>query len=85
MEASDGLPDHVCDKCKRRVEALERSALDLKQFKTLAGESYTTLARRGLLKRTKESNGATGVSPDTLRVRPLPKRLAPRHLNFEQG
>ena len=44
MEANDGLPKHVCEKCKRRVETLERSAEDLRQFKILARESYTTLS-----------------------------------------
>ena len=85
IDANDELPKHVCEKCRRRVETLERAAADLEQFKILASESYTALTRRGPLKRTKESSGATGVSPDTLRVRPPPKRLSQRHLNFEQS
>ena len=82
MDANDGLPQQVCRKCKRRVGTLERSAEDLKQFKILARDSYRTLLSRGSLKRTKESSGVTGVSPDTIRVRPPPKRLTQRQLSF---
>ena len=85
VNANDGLPHHVCNKCKRRVEILERSAEDLRLFKILARESYKTLSNRGPVKRTKESSGVTGASPDTVRVRPPPKRLSQRHLNFEQS
>ena len=85
VDANDGLPQYVCEKCKRRVEALERSAEDLRLFKITARESYTNLLVRGGLKRTKGSSGVTGVSPDTLRMRPPPKRLSQRQLNFEQS
>ena len=70
VDANDGLPLHIRGKCKRRVERLERSAEDLKRFKILPRDSYRTLLSRGSLKRTKESSGVTGVSPDTERVRP---------------
>ena len=85
VDANDGLPQHTCEKCKKRVEVLERSVEDLRLFKIIARESYTTLLVRGGLKRTKESSGVTGVSPDTLRMRPPPKRLSQRQLNFEQS
>ena len=81
VDANDGLPQQVCRVCKRRVGSLERSAEDLKQFKILARDSYRTLSSRGSLKRTKESSGG-GVSPDTVRVRPPPKRLTQRQLSF---
>ena len=83
--ANDGLPQHVCDKCKRRVETHKRSVEDLRQFKTLARQNYNTLSSRGTLKRTKESSGVTGVSPDTMRVRPPPKKLTQIQLDFEQS
>ena len=82
VDVNDGLPQHICGKCKRRVETLERSAEDIKQFKILARDSYITLSSRGSLKRTKESSGVTGVSPNTVRVRPPPKRLTQRQLSF---
>ena len=31
VDANDGLPEQVCDKCKRRVETLERAAANLKR------------------------------------------------------
>ena len=81
VDANDGLPQHICGKCKR-METLEKLAEDLRQFRILARDSYKTLSSRGSLKRTKESSGVTGVSPDTVRVRPPPKRLTQRQLNF---
>ena len=85
VDANDGLPQHVCAKCKRRVETHEKSVEDLRQFKTLARESYKSLSSRGPLKRTKESSGVAGVSPDTVKVRPPPKKLIQRQLDFEQS
>ena len=82
VDANDSLPQHICRKCKRRVETLEKLAEDLRQFKILARDNYKTLSSRGSLKRTKDSSGVTGVSPDTVRVRPPPKKLTQRQLNF---
>ena len=61
-----------------RILALERAASDLIAFKALAKASYA----RGPLKRTKETSGDVGVSPNTLRERP-PTKLARKRLNFQ--
>ena len=46
MDANDSLPQHICEKCKRSVETLERSAEDLMWFEILTRDSYRTLSRR---------------------------------------
>ena len=79
---NNDLPKHICLKCKRRLESLEKSALDLKSFKVLVNETHSALSRRPL-KRTKETSGASNISPSTLRVRPSSKRLSSaRQLHF---
>ena len=85
---NDGLPQHICKKCKRRVESLERATEDLQEFRSIASNSYKILValNRGPLKRTKETSACIGVSPDTEKSRPPPKRqLSRRQLNFEKG
>ena len=67
------------------MENLVKSAEDLKLFKTPARESYIALSSRDSLKRTKESRGIIGVSADTVSIRPPPKRLMQRQLNFVQN
>lgn len=84
----DGLPGHICKKCKHRLEYLEKAAEDLVDFRDQA-QAYQRLLLpqvRGPLKRTKESSG-TFVSPDTARVRPVAKRsvTASRMLDFGPG
>ena len=37
---SDGLPQHICMKCKRRLETLERAAEDLQEFRSIASNGY---------------------------------------------
>ena len=44
--SNDGLPGCICGKCSRRIEALERSVENLKRFKILAKETYTSLSSR---------------------------------------
>ena len=82
MDANDGLPQHIRGKYKRRVETLERSAENFKQFKLLARDNYRNLSSSGSLKRTKESSGVTGFSSDAVRVRPRPRKLTQKQLNF---
>ena len=82
--SNDGLPGCICGKCSRRIEALERSVENLKRFKILAKETYTSLSSRTPTKRTKNTSTALNVSPDIERARPSPKRpLSQRQLNFE--
>ena len=40
----DGLPQHVCMKCVRRVETLEKALKDLDEFRSLACRSYDELS-----------------------------------------
>ena len=72
---NDGYPEHVCEKCKRRLERLEKAAEDLENFRSQANSSYIKLrtCRRGELKRTKETSSSVGISPDTAKNRPPSK------------
>ena len=64
VAGNDGLPQHICEKCKRRVESLERATEDLGIFRSQASEIYGSLVlARGSLKRSKESSASIGVSP----------------------
>lgn len=82
---NDSLPQYICEKCKRRVETLERAIEDLRKFRNQTSETYKSLVlARGALKRTKESSASIGVSPDTLRSRPPSKKhLSQRQLDFQ--
>ena len=82
---NDGLPGHICDKCKRRMVLLEKAAVDLVDFREQARKSRV-VAPRGPLKRTKDTSGSV-VSPDTAKARPQPKRLSSvgRRLEFKEG
>ena len=87
VNESDGLPQHVCAKCVRRLGSLERAAEDLVNFRSQAVESYRALQpARGPLKRTKESSAQVGVSPDTVKARPPSKKqLSRRQLDFDNS
>ena len=85
---NDGYPEHICEKCKRRMERLEKAAEDLVNFRSHANSSYAKLrtCMRGELKRTKETSSSVGVSPDTAKNRPPSKRrLTQRRLEFTQS
>ena len=83
---ADGLPGHICRKCKRKLERLEKAAEELESFRCDAKNTYSTFAlKRNELKRTKETSSSIGVSPDTLKSRPPAKKLTRRHLDFENG
>ena len=75
---ADLLPSHICEKCRTKVVSLEKAVADLTSFKKLARSS---LEGRGV-KRTKETSGNIGVSPDTIRQRP-PSKLSKKRLTFE--
>ena len=77
MDAQDGLPSLICDKCKRRFETLERAMHDLTEFRQLAKASLITFSG---LKRKKECSVQSGVSPDIARSRPPLKRITVRRL-----
>ena len=67
---------------------LERAAEDLRNFHNQARTNYGSYvaARRGPLKRTKETSAYVGVSPDTQKSRPPPKRqTSRRQLHYAQG
>ncbi len=74
ISQGDGLSPCVCEVCKRRLVSLEKSVVDLKDFRELVRNSRSALERlRGPLKRSKETSGSV-VSPDTSRARPRSKR-----------
>jgi len=53
IAAKDGLPQHICNKCKRKLERLEKAAEELEDFRTQASSNHTILAStRRELKRT---------------------------------
>ena len=86
VRVSDGLSRHICEKCKRKLDRLEKAAEELEDFRRQAARTYTQLGlSRGELKRTKETSSAVGVSPDTEKSRPPSKKLSRRRLDFEQG
>ena len=94
--SGDGLLRYICERCKRRFEALEKAVADLEAFRKQAKTCQRTLSLTavGPLKRTKESSG-TFVSPDTAKARPPAKRpvrprqpkprLALRDVNVTRG
>ena len=75
IAAKDGLPQHICHKCKRKLERLEKAAEELEDFRTQASSNHTILAStRRELKRTKETSTSVGMSPDTAKSRPASKK-----------
>ena len=70
----DGLRQYICEKCKRQLESLEKVAEDLEAFREQAKgcQRMLSLPAVGLMKHTKESNGAF-TSPDTAKARPPAK------------
>lgn len=83
----DGFSQHICERCKRKLERLEKAAEELAQFRRLASNSYSKMSlQRGELKRTKDTSSSAGVSPDTAKVRPPSKKhLARKQLDFDQS
>lgn len=75
----DLLPPTICEKCKGLISSLEKALVDLNRLKDIAARSL--LKTRGM-KRTKETSGEVGVSPDTIRQRPRSKQ-ARKRLTFE--
>ena len=43
VHESDGISPHMCKMCTRRLESLEKAALDLEAFKDLAESSLAEL------------------------------------------
>ena len=83
---NDGLPKYICEKCRRKLERLEKAAEELVEFRREVSRVYVQFKlKRREMKRTKETSSAVGVSPDTARSRPPAKRLSPRQLDFDQG
>ena len=81
---NDGLPEYICEKCKRKLDRLVKAAEELEEFKRQASRIYTEFGlKRKDLKRTKETSSAVGVSPDTAMRRPPSKKRSRRHLNFD--
>ena len=87
IASDDGLPLHICMKCCRHVEGLEKAVKDLEEFRQLASKSYTELSQSARRKRNKESGGAS-VTPETAKSRPPAKRpytIRSRRLDFGEG
>ena len=83
----DQLPSCICQGCQSKISFLEKAVTELSRFKTLARSSLvqgsiseSPLESRAL-KRTKETGGEFGVSPDTARQRP-PSKQARKRLSF---
>ena len=84
VEANDGFSQVICERCKRRLVRLEKASEELSDFRKLAHDSYQSFLPRPSLKRTKETSAMVGVSPDTQKARPPPKRITTRRLDFGQ-
>ena len=78
VSQDDYMPPHVCSKCITKVVALEKALMDLARLKRSAVNAMQHMQRS--LKRTKETSGEVGVSPNTQQARPRSK--IPRRLNF---
>jgi len=87
IAAEDGLPQHICNICKRKLGRLEKAAEELEDFRTQASSNHTILAStRPELKRTKETSASVGVSPDTAKGKPASKKpLLQSNLDFEHS
>ena len=90
VDDRDGLPASICQQCKRRVVPLEKAVQGLADFRKQCQQTYQDLVLSGepvTLKRTKESSGDVGVSPDIARYRPPLKKQskAARSLSFDSG
>lgn len=69
------ISPYMCKMCKNRIIQLETAVLDLVAFQKLSELSRQALMRiSGPVKRTKETSGDIGVSPETARQRPSSKR-----------
>ena len=79
VEKDDRISPHVCLMCTRRIVSLEKANADHKAFKDLAKSSLQQQSK----KRTKETSGETGISPETARLRPSAK-LARKKLVFDE-
>ena len=79
VSQDDHMPPHVCSKCMTKVVALEKALTELAELKRSALSGMQQVQRS--LKRTKETTGEVGVSPDTQRARPRSK--IPRRLCFK--
>ena len=83
IAAKDGLPQQICNKCKRKLERLEKAAEELEYFRTQASSNPTILtSTRRELKRTKETSASVGVSPDTAKTCRQPEKYV---LSFIDG
>ena len=80
---NDGqLPTHMCNKCKTKVQQLEKASSDLEEFRELAQRSLVKARTQlGASKRAK-STSDDGVSPDTARLRPRSK-VSRKRLDFD--
>ena len=86
----DGLPTCICQQCKRRVVALEKAVQGLAEFRKQCQQMYQDFVLSSVplsLKRTKESSGDVGISPDIARCRPPSKKpsKAVKSLSFDSG
>ena len=57
VDANNGFPEHVCEKCKCRLERLEKAAEDLELSRAQVRASYASLRlNRSELKRSKDTS-----------------------------
>lgn len=79
VASDDRLPPYVCETCIKRITRMEKALDDLAAFKDMARCSLSALDKtRQPIKRTKETSGEIGVSPNTLKQRPRAKQARKR-------
>ena len=71
VDKTDSISPYVCKMCTSRLVSLEKAAADLLVFRDMAQCSLAALQRtkQRPFKRTKETSGAVGMSPDTAKQR----------------
>lgn len=74
VSKGDSFAQHICLKCVRRIQSLEKASLDLASFKASSRSAMELTRKRAI-------DGNAGVSPDTLRVMPRSK-VARKSLDF---
>ena len=75
----DSFSKHICEKCKRKLERLEKAVEEHTEFRCQA----KSVLQKGNLK---ETSSLDGVSPNTAKTRPpYKKHLSRRKLDFDRS
>jgi hypothetical protein len=79
VQKDDKLSPYICNSCKLKIVHFEKALTDLAAFKNMALSSSDRAT--GPQKRTQNTSGGVGVSPNTCKERP-PSKCARKRLAF---